>query len=223
MTEVLNQPETSPSHEGTIPEAPEISEADWQKALAILETDGPKMLRLFGRHRHGPQAAEDLLQETAIRIAQNIGNFELTERGYTPWVMTIARNLSFDVLKRQRKRDNAMPSYDLGDLAESIAGIAAPHDPIADSSREMDAIDALKKVQEKIHPALFEAVMACSGYGVSYQEYADTHGLNLGTVRSRVFRGKAAVRAVLTNNHGLLSQINGEKYIPALTQEENHA
>jgi RNA polymerase sigma-70 factor, ECF subfamily len=155
-------------------------------------------LRLTG----APSEAEDLVQETFLRA------FRARDQ-YTPgtsarsWLFTICRNAYLRERERDSRRDElvarAAHAEVEGDVPVSETPVFAgrgDYDPEGDffrglvDSRIFEAIDAL--------PQDFrEAVVLSDLEGLNYQEIADVIGVPLGTVKSRLFRGRKALQEKL--------------------------
>jgi RNA polymerase sigma-70 factor, ECF subfamily len=155
-------------------------------------------LRLTG----SPSEAEDLVQETFLRA------FRARDQ-YTPgtsarsWLFTICRNAYLRERERDSRRDElvarAAHAEVEGDVPVSETPVFAgrgDYDPEGDffrgliDSRIFDAIDAL--------PHDFrEAVVLSDLEGLNYQEMAQVMGVPLGTVKSRLFRGRKALQRKL--------------------------
>ena len=131
-------------------------------------------LRLVGER----SAAEDVTQETFMALAGGV-RFD-PSRSFDAWLLTVTRNEAFDLLRR-RKRRREVPMEGGTDVA------AAPSaDPAAAEAVEW----ALRSV-----PAEFrEALWLCDAMEMSYREASEVMGCEVGTVGSRVARGRQLLR-----------------------------
>ena len=121
--------------------------------------------------------AEDLVQETLEKALSSIGAF--TEgTNLKAWLATILRN-SYRSEYRKRRREAPDPD---GAIA---ARIAAPDSQIS----HMDFQDFAKALQ-RLPPEQREALMMIHGMGMSYEEAAEISGCPVGTLKSRVSRGR---------------------------------
>jgi RNA polymerase sigma-70 factor (ECF subfamily) len=143
-------------------------------------------LRRFIRRRVADdQTADDLLQETFVRIHRGIAS--LDDAGQlAPWVYRIARNVVYD-----HYRAKAHPVEPLGDT-----------DPAADGKDRFD--DSQCRCAEwtgeligQLPETYREAIRLSEVEGLSQQEVADRLGLSLSAAKSRIQRGRAMLRDVL--------------------------
>ncbi|MCL2781732.1 MAG: sigma-70 family RNA polymerase sigma factor, partial [Actinomycetia bacterium] len=109
------------------------------------------------------------------------------------WLHRITTNLFLDLARRrQRIRFEALPE-DAGDrLASSEAGPERAYDERNLDPQIQQALDALP-------PDFRAAVVLCDLEGLSYEEIAATLGIKVGTVRSRIHRGRVLLREALAH------------------------
>ncbi len=106
------------------------------------------------------------------------------------WLSRIATNAFLDDVRRRRRR----PTESYGD---KVAEIPSPHDvesEIAEGSLSDDLQQALLRLPEEFRLA----VVLCDVVGLTYEEIAEELGVPVGTVRSRIHRGRTALRKALT-------------------------
>ena len=143
-------------------------------------------------------AAEDLAQEAFIAAWRNIGSL----RGaFRPWLLRIASNACTDEQRRRGRR----PSSSLDAALEE----GLPEPPDEEPLPETALID--KEATGRIEAALSElpdeqrlALVLCDVEGFDYAEIAAVMKTSLGTVKSRIARGRARLRAVLLQDPELL-------------------
>lgn len=131
------------------------------------------------------QTADDLLQETFLRIHRKLGTLDDEQRLF-PWVFQIARNLIAD---HYRSRPAALP------LTEPPAEDAEP-EPSSSNCNEVVAgwiPAAIDHLPERYR----EAVRLYEMEGLSQREVADRLGLSLSGAKSRVQRGRKQLKATL--------------------------
>jgi RNA polymerase sigma-70 factor (ECF subfamily) len=146
-------------------------------------------LRLLGN----PESAEDAAQETFLAAYQAISRF--AEGSFRSWLLRIAANESKDELRRRKRRGPAnsldlIPDNDDGpplELADS-----APGAPILAERRELAA--ELQAILMGIPFDQRQAVVLSDLYGFRYEEIASLVGANVGTVKSRIHRGRERLR-----------------------------
>lgn len=147
-------------------------------------------LRMLGSR----EAAEDAAQETFLSACRSISRLQGSQVG--PWFFRIAANACYDELRRWKRR----PARSLDELMDD------PERPLAlESNEDGPEGETLRaELRRSIERALLSlppdqrlAVILCDVQGLSYDEIAETMRSSLGTVKSRVSRGRAKMRALL--------------------------
>ena len=145
-----------------------------------------------------PQDAEDLAQEAMTRAIKFFSGF----RGGDPraWLLTIVRNSCFTWLGRNRAKDLAEfdeETHSPGILSHgNQSSIQAPADPEKMAVAQAESARVRRALEEL--PVIFrEAVVMRELEGMSYKEIADVTGVSIGTVMSRLARGRDRLRAIL--------------------------
>ena len=144
------------------------------------------------------QAAEDATQDAFIAAWRGLAGL----RGaFRPWLMRIAANACTDQQRRRGRR----PSASLETALE--AGLPEPPDP--EPSPETQALDSeltrrLQAMLQRLPPDQRLAIILCDLQGFDYREIADVMRCNLGTVKSRIGRGRARLRDLLQREPELL-------------------
>ena len=133
--------------------------------------------------------AEDLTQEVFVRVFRSLSSY--TPGTFEGWLHRITTNLFLDgARRRQRIRFEGLAD----EMAHRLPGSEpTPAEAFDDSHLDDDVQAALKALP----PEYRAAVVLCDIEGFSYEEIAATLGVKLGTVRSRIHRGRAQLRAAL--------------------------
>ncbi|MCX8009698.1 MAG: sigma-70 family RNA polymerase sigma factor [Ignavibacteria bacterium] len=142
--------------------------------------------------------AEDVLQETFFRLYKN-KNYYTTVAKFSTWIYTIAANLAKTELRRKNRRvffsiqgtdvqaDEEVEEFELTDT-----------NPQPDV--QVDGIIKSKIIQDalmKVKPIYRELVILRDIQELSYEEIAEITKLNIGTVKSRINRGRAKLQELL--------------------------
>jgi RNA polymerase sigma-70 factor (ECF subfamily) len=145
--------------------------------------------RLAYRLTGNPHDAEDLTQEVFVRVFRSLSSY--TPGTFEGWLHRITTNLFLDWARRkQRIRFEGLAD----EMAHRLPGSEpTPAEAFDDSHLDDDVQAALKALP----PEYRAAVVLCDIEGFSYEEIAVTLGVKLGTVRSRIHRGRAQLRAAL--------------------------
>lgn len=159
----------------------------------IYDRFGGMVYNLAWRLSNDPEEAADLTQETFLRIHRHLGKFRGGSTLKT-WIYRIALNHCRSRLGRKRvwqplaeETERRLPDPRRGPEERALA-----HDA---ERRVAAALAAL--------PSRYaEAVVLCDLEGLPYQEIAEVLGVRIGTVRSRIARGRERLRRVLEKAEG---------------------
>lgn len=151
----------------------------------VVRDHGDRVFRLAYRLSGNAHDAEDITQETFIRVFRSLANYR--PGSFEGWLHRITTNVFLDLVRRrQRIRMESLPEE-----TERIAGREpSPEQAFSDANLDPDLQAAL----DDLHPDFRAAVVLCDVEGLSYEEIGATLGVKLGTVRSRIHRGRLALR-----------------------------
>ncbi|RJK98413.1 RNA polymerase sigma factor SigE [Vallicoccus soli] len=166
--------------------APEWVPPSWED---VVRTHSARVYRLAYRLTGNQHDAEDLTQEVFVRVFRSLSSY--TPGTFEGWLHRITTNLFLDQVRRkQRIRFDALAD----DAADRLAGREpTPAQWYDDRTLDGDVQAAL----DALPPDFRAAVVLCDVEGLSYEEISATLGVKLGTVRSRIHRGRAQLRAAL--------------------------
>ena len=141
-------------------------------------------LRVYARARtQSWHDADDLLQQTFLKAWQARESFT-AGTNLDAWLATIMRNVLYDHLRRSR--ENA----DIDHHANDLQLARPPSQESAMALRELD------RALDQLPPAQREAVLLIGQDGLSYDEAAARAAVPVGTVRSRVSRGRETLHCM---------------------------
>ncbi len=182
--------------------------AEAQIARGLSRRDPDTLEALIDQYRHrlmryllhlipNRVVAEDLFQETWVRVLEK-GSLYDGRTPFAAWLLSIARNLTIDYL-RKRQRAGLEPlndSPDEGPVIEPVASTPSPYDVTAAHEQAATIAEALERV-----PAAFREVLVLRFQEqMKLEEIASLTGVPLATVKSRLYRGVAALRPALERN-----------------------
>jgi RNA polymerase sigma-70 factor (ECF subfamily) len=154
----------------------------------LVRQHADRVYRLAYRLSGNQHDAEDLTQETFIRVFRSVQNYQ--PGTFEGWLHRITTNLFLDMVRRRaRVRMEALPD----DYDRVPADEPNPEEIYHDSRLGPDLQAAL----DSLPPEFRAAVVLCDIEGLSYEEIGATLGVKLGTVRSRIHRGRQALRQYL--------------------------
>jgi RNA polymerase sigma-70 factor, ECF subfamily len=166
-------------------ESPRLSEFE-RKVLPHLDS-AYNLARFIMRN---DQDAEDIVQEAALRAFRFFDNFRgENARG---WFLSIVRNTSFTVLKRNRPAEMNV-TFD-----EELHGGETPSmDPGLSLDRAQDR-QTMRAAIEQLPPEFRETIILRELEDLSYKEIADIAGVPIGTVMSRLARARRQLQMILS-------------------------
>jgi len=171
-------------------QVPEVPDAlpSWDE---IVRTHSARVYRLAYRLTGNKHDAEDLTQEVFVRVFRSLSSY--TPGTFEGWLYRITTNLFLDGARRkQRIRFDGLPEDAHDRLPAKGEGPAEKLDSDLFDHDVQDALDAL--------PEDFRAaVVLCDIEGMTYDEIADVLEVKLGTVRSRIHRGRSMLRKALAH------------------------
>ena len=132
--------------------------------------------------------ASDLAQEVLLRVRRGLAGYR--PGSFEGWLWRITRNAFLDdVRKKQRRPTAELPDED----RSTIATAPAPEEVLAETRLSSEVQAALLSLPIEFR----EAVVMCDVVGLSYQEIAEAVEVPVGTVRSRIHRGRLLLRDAL--------------------------
>jgi RNA polymerase sigma-70 factor (ECF subfamily) len=175
-----------PQPDRTAEPAPEVP--SWDQ---IVDQHSERVFRLAYRLTGNRHDAEDLTQEVFVRVFRSLHTY--TPGTFEGWLHRITTNLFLDQARRkQRIRFDALPDDGDNRLPSTVL---SPEVTNLDRTFDDDVEAALALL-----PADFRvAVVLCDIEGLSYEEIASVLDVKMGTVRSRIHRGRAQLRSHLAH------------------------
>src|SRR5262245_26899821 len=146
-------------------------------------------LRMTGR----AGLAEDVVQETFLAVIQGMHGYDPARGSISGWLFGVARN---QLLRRLRKEKPYLP------FGADEPELAAPGDVLDDLAQKSE-IERLRRTILALPEHYREALVLCGLQGLSYEDAAEALGCAVGTVRSRLSRGREMLAARMgATEHG---------------------
>ena len=180
---LVQQPESSDESEAERPEPVPLPDEEFKDQLGQVIPH----LRAFGRSLSGSRdLADDLVQETLLKAWAARKRFQ-AGTNMRAWTFIILRNLFLSQMRRARFK---------GEWDEITASkmLAAP----ASQDRHVELTDMQRALLHLPQPQR-EALILVGAGGFAYEEAAEICGCAVGTIKSRVARGRVALEALLTD------------------------
>jgi RNA polymerase sigma-70 factor (ECF subfamily) len=150
---------------------------------------GRKIYNYAYRLTGNPDDAADLVQEVLLRVRRGLDSY--TPGSFEGWLWRITRNAFLDGVRRRQRRPTAtLPDEDRSSLGSS----PSPDEVLAGVRLSEDIQTALLKLPLEFR----ECVVLCDVVGLTYEEIATAVDAPVGTVRSRIHRGRKQLRGMLT-------------------------
>ncbi len=155
----------------------------------VVRLHGDRVYRLSYRLTGNRYDAEDLTQEVFVRVFRSLERY--TPGSFEGWLHRITTNLFLDGVRRKvRIRFGPLPE----DAADRLPGRdPTPERAYLDATFDTDVQEAL----DSLAPPFRAAVVLCDIEGLTYEEIARILDIPMGTVRSRIHRGRSQLRAAL--------------------------
>ena len=133
--------------------------------------------------------AEDLVQEVLLRVRRGLDTYR--PGSMEGWLSRIATNAFLDEVRRRKRRPVELLPHE--------ADRVLPAEQAADEALAAEALPAdVEEALRSLPPDYRAAVVLCDVVGLPYHEIGDALGIPLGTVRSRIHRGRALLRRALS-------------------------
>lgn len=152
--------------------------------------------------------AEDLAQDVFVAVFKKIDSFR-AESSFTTWIYQIALNLSKNRLRAmQRRHASAHESFDQDTHAGALFAFRAHDgnmrtgDPVRDAM-ESERAAHLDRALNRLDESFREVLILRDLEDLDYDQIARVLGVAAGTVKSRLFRARAALRQALEADHGV--------------------
>lgn len=159
----------------------------WEEVARVY---GRKIYNFAYRLTGNPDDAHDLVQEVLLRVRRGLAEYQ--PGSFEGWLWRITRNAFLDEVRKRNRRPTAPMPEDLDrwELASSVG---------ADIEYQRITLgDDIQKALLELPIEFREAVVLCDVVGLSYEEIALAAAVPIGTVRSRIHRGRKMLRELIT-------------------------
>lgn len=164
-----------------------------EEAFAILVRRHVKPLYFFARSLVGEKYADDMVQETFIKVWKHLKKFD-NQKSFKVWVYRIARNTCYDWLRKKQP-------LNFSELTKNEDEEFSPEEVLPDLRPgafekvvEREQAEKVSQLLQKLHPDV-RAIFQLHYYdGMAFSEIAEVLGLSINTVKSRHFRGLKGIR-----------------------------
>ncbi|MEJ2360730.1 MAG: sigma-70 family RNA polymerase sigma factor [Gammaproteobacteria bacterium] len=175
-----------------------IAKGDKQAFSQLLAEFLPVLLAFIRRYIHEPAQAEDIAQETFLRVWQRAADWQPGEHTPRSWIYRIALNLCIDNLRRQKPTSDALHA-----LVDSHS--AEQHAIAQNQHQHLHA--AITQLPERQRTALY----LCAFQGLSNKEAAAIMKIGVDALESLLARARRTLRQYFADLE------EGERYEPKLS------
>lgn len=173
-----------------------ILEGDKESYAILVEAYGERIVNYLTRMTGSQYEAEDLAQEAFIRAYFALPSYD-PQYQFSTWLFKIATNLCINYLKK-RNRWVHVDDYQDGD-GKSV-WVLPDTRSYGNPTTTMDQRELQQQIQGALNqlPDAYRLVVILRHiHGLSYQEIADVTGLPMGTIKSRLGRGRCRLVELL--------------------------
>ena len=161
----------------------------------LVKRYSPQLFRFLTRTTGQPDLAEDLLQDTWLRVMEKLDRYH-TDKPFAPWLYTVARNLAIDKLRRLgRQGKKAEPRLTEDGALDDPVELAADSAPSAlENLEKQNLLEHVERTLAGLPFELREVLTLRFQEELQLEEIAQVVGLPSSTVKSRLYRGLEQLR-----------------------------
>lgn len=184
-------------------------QGDEQAMDQLLRRHYDRMHAVCSRIAGGTRDADDATQEALLRVVRNIDQFD-GRSAFGTWAYRIATNTALDELRKRNRRPLLDAQVGFGD-GDDDQRDRQPADEVAHLEVEAVADRMAIKVALESLPEDFRLPVVMRDVGdLDYSEIAEALGIPIGTVKSRIARGRKVLLEQLGNRRGSSERQNGD-------------
>ena len=161
----------------------------------LVDLYSRKIFNLAYHFSGSPQEAEDLTQDIFLKLYHSLSKYNF-ERDFTAWLLTLARNYLIDEFRRTRAERNQRGEF------EELTLTAAETDSPESRYLRQEKAELVRKALRQLSPDLRVVLVLREIEGLSYEEIAEKLKIPLGTVKSRVNRGRIQMAQAIMGQKG---------------------
>lgn len=163
-------------------------------AFTLLYDRYAPAIYALAAHLLNPTDAEEVVQEVFLRLWKKADRFDVQSGSFKPWLMTVARNHIWDLLKQRTHEQRVLATYEIEQL------LSEPVDPATHISEEAwnnQRQTAMLRALQDLPPEQKRAIVMAYFGGFSQSAIAQELGWPLGTVKKRIQLGLQKLRHFL--------------------------
>jgi RNA polymerase sigma factor (sigma-70 family) len=165
----------------------DVAAGDVRAMQALVTAKLPRIMALATRMLGDPAEAEDIAQETFLRIWKHAGTWRQGRAKFDTWIHRVALNLCYDRLRKRREISVAEPPAQIDGSVLPDAALPYDGDESGAVARALQAIPARQR----------EAIVLVYYQEMSNREAADVMHVSVDALESLLARGRRALHAIL--------------------------
>lgn len=159
----------------------------------LMEIHEKRMYAVALRMCANREDAQDCLQEAMLRIYRSIGGFK-GQSSFGTWVYRITMNTCLDELRRKKNKQNTSLDNMLDQGWSPADDSSSPEKHVMQNEMRKNIADSIRDLPDDMRSAIIMRDI----HGYSYEEIADMLNVNVGTIKSRISRGREKLREKLS-------------------------
>jgi RNA polymerase sigma-70 factor (ECF subfamily) len=175
-------------------------QSGYEQAFNLLvERYQDRLHNFLYRYTHNHKDCEDLVQETFFRVFRSRHSYERIAK-FSTWMYTIAINLAKSLYKKKKRMTKVTIHKDPDDSEDRPMKLEDPDILPDDVLHEKMCMDELEKALMELSEDFREVVVLRDIQQLSYDEISEIADLPMGTVKSRINRGRAKLQELLEDH-----------------------
>lgn len=175
----------------------EMFQGGYEQAFNILlRRYKDRVHNFLYRYTHNHQDCEDLVQETFLRIYRSRNSYERIAK-FSTWMYTIALNLAKSLYKKNQRMTTISMHKNPEDSEDRKIEIEDPNLSPEEVVNEKICVEQVEKALKELSEDFREVVVLRDVQQLSYEEIMEITDLPMGTVKSRINRGRSRLQELL--------------------------
>jgi RNA polymerase sigma-70 factor (ECF subfamily) len=174
-----------------------MMEGDEESFISLYRRRQSSVYRFALQMSGSATIAEDVTQEVFMMLMREAANYDAERGTVSAYLYGIARNFVLRRIEKERRFVSMIEESEEGDF-QAAENFVAVNDPLGDLTRS-ETIESVRQAVLALPPRYREVVVLCDLHEMSYTEAATTLDCAVGTVRSRLHRGRSILAEKLRN------------------------
>ena len=173
-----------------------VQSDDHQAFSELVNRYNDRLHNFLYRYTKNHEDCEDLVQETFFRVYKSKHSYTRIAR-FSTWMYTIAINLAKSLYKKNQRMHTISIHKDQSDPTDREIVLEAGGKRVDDIAHQNFCLERLEKVLMEVSVEFREVVIMRDFQQMTYEEIVEITGLPMGTVKSRINRGRSQIQAFM--------------------------